>query len=155
MYLKYYCIQHYMQFCKIHTFLVRVMQSSTWAPVLRPKTSKTLFGQVNYSAFFKKYIKINTWILFGPVNSNFHFEDCMYVIELLRVQDFFCILQEMHQHFSSRTINVYFIYNTNFYTLSCINIYFTKTSLIIKMQENCKCNCFIVLIQTGACWIHL
>jgi hypothetical protein len=50
-------------------------QSSRWAPVLWPKSSKTLFGPVNFSVFIYNYIKINSRILFGPVNSNFHFEE--------------------------------------------------------------------------------
>jgi hypothetical protein len=58
-----------------HIDMVRLTQSSRWAPVLRSKTSKTLFGPVNLSVFFKNYTKINSRIWFGPVNSNFHFED--------------------------------------------------------------------------------
>jgi hypothetical protein len=53
-----------------------LIQSSRWSPVLRPKTSNTLFWPVNFSDFIYKYIKINSRIWFGPVNSNFHFEDC-------------------------------------------------------------------------------
>ena len=46
---------------------------------LWPKNSKTLFRPVNVFRFFKElhlYIKINSKIWFGPVNSNFHFENC-------------------------------------------------------------------------------
>jgi hypothetical protein len=54
-------------------------QFSRWPPVLRPKTSKTLFGPVLFSILcrYTVYIwyKINTRIWFGAVNSNFHFED--------------------------------------------------------------------------------
>jgi len=35
----------------------RHYQSSRWAPILRPKTSKTLFGPVNFSVFISNYIK--------------------------------------------------------------------------------------------------
>ena len=51
-----------------------IWQSSQWAPVLRPKTSKILFGPVHFSVFLKIYIKINSRIWFGPVNSHFHFD---------------------------------------------------------------------------------
>ena len=37
-------------------------QSSRRAPVLRPKTSKPLFGPVNISFCFKNYIKIDSRI---------------------------------------------------------------------------------------------
>ena len=47
-------------------------QSPRWASVLQPNTSRTLFGLVNFS-FISNYIKINSRICFGPVNSNFHF----------------------------------------------------------------------------------
>ena len=52
-----------------------VSQSWRWTQVLRPKTSKSLFGPVNVSGFFFNYIKINSKIWFWPVNSNFHFEN--------------------------------------------------------------------------------
>jgi hypothetical protein len=37
------------------------------------KTEETLFGPVNFSDCFKKYIKVNSRIWFVPVNSNFSF----------------------------------------------------------------------------------
>jgi hypothetical protein len=37
--------------------LNRIIQSSRWAPVLRSKTSNTLFGQVNFSVFLKEIYK--------------------------------------------------------------------------------------------------
>jgi hypothetical protein len=51
----------------------KVMQSSRWAPVIWPKTSETVCTSVFFS-FFKPYIKINSRIWLGPVNSNFRFE---------------------------------------------------------------------------------
>ena len=56
--------------------------------VLWPKTSKTLFGPVNFSVFIQKYLKINSRIWFGPVNSNFHFKDFAHIKILLRYQLF-------------------------------------------------------------------
>ena len=35
-----------------------------------------MFGPVYFSVLFKIYIKVNSRIWSGPVNSNFHFEDC-------------------------------------------------------------------------------
>jgi hypothetical protein len=54
-------------------FMLQIAQSSRWAPIPKPKTSKTLFGPVNFSDFFKNCLKINSRIWFWPVNSNFHF----------------------------------------------------------------------------------
>ena len=53
-------------------------QSSRWAPVQRHKISKALFGPVNFSICISIY-KINWRIRFGPLKSNFHFEDCYYL----------------------------------------------------------------------------
>jgi hypothetical protein len=47
---------------------------SWWAPVLRPKTNFVRTSKF-FSFYFKNYIKIFK-DSFGPVNSNFHFEDC-------------------------------------------------------------------------------
>jgi len=41
------------------TFYFLPQQSSWWALVLWPKTSKTLFGQVNYSCFYLELYKNN------------------------------------------------------------------------------------------------
>jgi hypothetical protein len=52
--------------------------SSRWAPVLRPKTSKTFVQTSKFFSFYLDiYIKINSRIWFGPVNSIFLFEDCL------------------------------------------------------------------------------
>jgi hypothetical protein len=68
-------IQFDLQLLFVNAFMKWEKLSSRWAPVLRTKTSKSLFGPVNFSVFFKNYIKINSRIWFEPVNSNFHFED--------------------------------------------------------------------------------
>ena len=36
-----------------------LLQSSRWAPVLWPRTSKTLFGPVNFLVFIENYLKLN------------------------------------------------------------------------------------------------
>jgi hypothetical protein len=68
----------------IFTNSMGLMQSSGWAPILRPKTSKTWFGPVNFSVFILNYIFVYIPVyknkfknLIWPwVNANFHFEDC-------------------------------------------------------------------------------
>ena len=75
-----------LQISRCHTFAVikfwrNQRQSSGWAPVLWSKTSKSLFGPVIFSVFIQNYIEINSRISFGPVNSNFHFEDCKGVVK--------------------------------------------------------------------------
>ena len=56
------------------------MCSKWWTPVVRPKTSKTLFGPVHFSVLLKNYININssTCIWFSQGNTTFYFEDCSY-----------------------------------------------------------------------------
>ena len=68
-------IQFDLQLLFVNVFMKWEKLSSRGAQVLRTKTSKTLFGPVNFSVFFKNYTKINSRIWFEPVNSNFHFED--------------------------------------------------------------------------------
>ena len=58
-----------------------ILQSWRWAPVLRPKISKTFFGPVNFS-FYLEIFKRNNRIWFRAVNPNVHFEDCIYVWNL-------------------------------------------------------------------------
>ena len=58
-------------------------QSSRWALVLRPKTSKTLFWPVHFSCSFYLELYKNKFKI-RPVNSNFHFEDCLYYVCVLR-----------------------------------------------------------------------
>ena len=72
-------------------------QSSRWEPVLQPKTSKTLLELVNFSVFFKNYIKIKPRIWFGPVKSNFHFGLWDYCIFL----SFYFFLINPYQLFQS------------------------------------------------------
>ena len=62
------CISSSNMICDI----ISSWQTLQWAPVLRPKTSKNLFGTV---FFFRTMLKINSRIWFGPVHSNVHFED--------------------------------------------------------------------------------
>ena len=55
-----------------------IFRFSRCAPALLTKTSKNLFGPVIFFSFFlKNYIKINSRIRFRPVNTNFHFKDCI------------------------------------------------------------------------------
>ena len=54
---------------RTHKHIITVLMI---APVLQPKTSKTLFGLVNFSVFIKNNKK-RFW--FGPVNWNFRFEE--------------------------------------------------------------------------------
>jgi hypothetical protein len=54
------------------------------------KTSKTLFGPVNFQFLFRYLYKINSRIWFGPVNSNFHFKDWFIVEFCCRLFDIYC-----------------------------------------------------------------
>ena len=48
-----------------------LIQSSQWAPDLRPQVQRPLIFQ-----FLFRFNQINSRIWFGPVNLNFHFKDC-------------------------------------------------------------------------------
>ena len=72
-----------------------VLQSSRWSPVLWPNTSKTIrtstFFSFNLDMHFVYIYKINSRIWFGPVNSNFHFEDCFCVCIYMYIEHLFSI----------------------------------------------------------------
>ena len=66
-------------------------QSSRWAPVFWPKSCKILLGPVNFSVFILNYIKINSRIVFEPVNLFWGLRTVQLNIIYYR-NGFFCIL---------------------------------------------------------------
>ena len=107
------------------SWLLMQYQYSRWGSVLRLKTSKTLFRPVNFSIFFKNYIKINSRIWFEPVNSNFHSEDCNITFKMVP----FCIFILINKN---RLWNDGKMHSTTFNKISVIH---APWKLVLLVEE--------------------
>jgi hypothetical protein len=103
------------------------MQSSGWASVLRPKTSKTLFGPVNFSVYLRTTVyKIKFKDLIRTSKFKFSFRELLYDLTLSNV------VNQMYDHFyckicpdSKKSTTIYTnwqIYKYNVYSTVSIHV---------------------------------
>ena len=105
----------------------------------RPKISKTLFGPVNFQ-LFKNYIKINSRIRFGPVNTNIHFDDC-FIFKKESKKTLKIAIDHYYTH------NEYFILIFFLYLLAVYVLQLTKTVVPSKIFAILCLNMFMISMK--------